>query len=202
MSGLIKAPKSVLEQLEARCPGVGVERLTKIMEDSYDLYVEQGRSDHDLAVLYPDVPRAVIRSLIKEFRWPERRREHLEQIKVAADIEYVNTVLATRTKTAKQIVDEVGPVMTKLMTKVSEALDNDDTIAVRRYAESFGQIGGILMKASGVDGTPLLAAELEKAKDGKGDGKPSWSINASGPVTIVQDKEKEPEPKTVDVDEG
>lgn len=187
-----------LDRLLDLCPTVRDRGdLIEIMVAAREDYLSgKLASARDLAGKYPMLPLAACHRLIDSFGWKNERAARLEDVQVAAAMEYAEMVRQRRAATVGAVLDSIGPTVQKLSGEIDAILgpaaDKDSkyrTIDARRLAEALAQLSGVLLQAVAADGKMPELPESAQAK--AGDGKRPWvNVTASGPVTIAQGETK------------
>ena len=132
----------------------------------------------ELSAKYPMLPLEACRRLVNAFGWRAERASRLEDVQVAAAMEYAELVREKRASTVVGVLDSLGPTVTKLSKEIDEILapkkdgepvDKYRTIDARRLAEALAQISGVILQAVAADGKmPELPESMaQKAGDGK-----------------------------------
>lgn len=179
-----------INRLMDMCPAVAdSNELLSLIAAARDAYVGGGAAGpKELAKQFPKLPREVCQKMVDLFGWRKQRAERLEDLQVAAAVEYADYLRSARTTVAKNLVDQLGPAVKMLTDEIGTSLGDADskyrTMDARRLAEAVAQLADKLMKAAAVDGTMPELPE-SALPDGKAKGKQPWmTINAAGPVTI------------------
>ena len=188
--------KSRIDDLMSMCPDVkDVNELMDIMVAAKEAYVNgKAAGPKELSTLFPKLPYEVCQKMVSVYGWRSTRIERLEDLRVAAAVDFADYVRDARRKVAKDLVDQLSPVVKLLSDEIGNSLGDADskyrTMDARRLAEAVAQIADKLMKAAGIDGTAPALPE-SALPDGKSRGKQPWmTINAAGPVTIAQGDDK------------
>ena len=175
--------------LLAYCPAIKDElELLEILGAARDDYV-YGKlaGPKNLATKYPMLPYEVCQKLVTAYGWREMRAKHLEDLQISSAVDYAQFVRDQRTAVARNIVDQISPVLKRMSEEIGVSLDGDGqyrTIDARRLAECLAQMSNTLMTAVAIDGTVPELPDTA-AGDGKDKGKRPWvNITASGPVAI------------------
>lgn len=173
-------------------------RLLALIDQCYNSFLSGSRDLRALAVEF-GVPHDVLNEWSRRGKWLQRRDDFRQELLVNVEMAYAEFVKQERVNTAKEIVDNVRPLIGDIASGLSAATQNNDTTAVRRLAEALKHVSDIVSKAAGLD-APMPQSDrpvTAKAEAQENVKPPFFNITAKGPVTISSDKQ--PEEKTIDV---
>ena len=187
-----------IDRLLDLCPLVdGRKALIDVMVAARDDYMSgKLASARDISKKYPVLPLEACRRLVDAFGWRTERAARLEDVQVAAAVEYAELVRLKRAETVGGVLESIGPTVKKLSAEIESILGDgagrDDkyrTIDARRLSEALAQLSGVLLQAVAADGKmpELPESTQSKAADSK---RPWLNVTAHGPVTISQGETK------------
>jgi hypothetical protein len=173
------------------------KRMLAIMDQCYNAFLAGSDTIRELAVKQ-DIPYDVIHAWAKGGKWVERRELFRQELLVNVEMEYAEFVRRERVGTAQEIVDSVRPLIRDIAEGLASAVQQDNTVGVRRLAEALKHVSDIVSKAVGLDAALPQSDRPAVAKNVTEEGgkQPFFNINTQGPVSITPAKE---EPKTYEV---
>jgi hypothetical protein len=175
------------------------KRMLAIMDQCYNAFLAGSETIRELAVKQ-DIPYDVIHSWAKGGKWVERRELFRQELLVNVEMEYAEFVRRERVATAQEVVESVRPLIKDIAEGIASAVQQDNTVAVRRLAESLKHVSDIVSKAVGLD-APLPQSDrpaVAKNAIEEGGKQPFFNINTQGPVSITPGTAPE-ERKVIDV---
>lgn len=186
-----------------KCPEVSsIAEMVDLLSEAHELYVSKGYSTKQLHQHFPQVQRRVFTAAARVYGWDKAREDHVRQIAYANEEAMQEVVLKHRSDVVEEISTKLTPLIDKFAYAMDEALDSQNSAAVRRLSESFKHVSDVLHKTLAIDGTlvkPSLAKE--EAQEEKSTGKQPWiSVVSTGPISVATPKELPKEKPAIDVE--